>query len=160
VSEIDHDRHDPMALLDQLANEPAERSTAGPHSIASEIGQGLTAAEIQMRREALGVSVPWLATRLRVARRTLERWEVGTSRPPRTRRLDGELRALEEEADALVDVLIAWARSHPGQPLVTYRWDDEMPPGMRWPASAHRRACAAAAAEVEGLRVIFADAEG
>lgn len=151
--------HDPMALLDPVAEELVEQGPPGQLEAPHGIGEGLTAAEIQMRREALGVSVPWIAAKLGVARRTWERWESGSSRPPRTRGLLAELDAMEDQATELVDELITWARSRPGQPLVTYRWDDEVPPGMRWPASAHRRACATAAAKVDGLRVAFVEPE-
>ena len=112
----------------------------------------MTSAEFRCLRELLGLTTAWLAARLGVAERTVQRWDHGHADIPLG--VAETVEALREEADRQLDELID--RITADAPLVAYRTDeDAQADGSGWPASWHRALCGRAADEVPGLRLIY-----
>ncbi|MDX3232566.1 hypothetical protein [Streptomyces sp. ME19-01-6] len=115
----------------------------------------LNPAELRSAREYLSLTGDHLAKLLGVNPRTLRSWEQG--RDPIPGRVRPEIAELKAATDkAVADMAEAWGE---GQPLITYRDDDEYKAanrGGRWTASWHRRVCVRAA-EQTGARIDYAE---
>jgi transcriptional regulator with XRE-family HTH domain len=126
----------------------------------------LTAAELRIAREYLGLTGDKMAEKLGVNPRTLRSWEQG--RDPIPGRIRPEIAELRAATDAAVARLIAGLEDSDDDTLITYRNDDEYAAWVRgtswsegwhgWAASWHRQVCARAAAQT-GARIDFADDE-
>ncbi|MFI8191409.1 helix-turn-helix domain-containing protein [Streptomyces sp. NPDC085946] len=126
----------------------------------------LTAAEVRIAREYLGLTGDKLAEKLGVNPRTLRSWEQG--RDPVPGRIRPEIAELKAATDAAVAKLVAGLEDADDDTLITYRNDDEYKAGVRgtswsegwhgWSASWHRQVCARAAAQT-GARIDYADIE-
>lgn len=120
----------------------------------------MTAAELRLARETLGVPAQWLADRLNVTLRTVRRWEstgpVSAHAAAVTRDL---LRAQDEFVDAVVAALSDDNTAGETDLWVsTYANDDDYHaehPDLLWPASWHRAAMARAARALPGVRVTY-----
>jgi len=127
----------------------------------------MTAAELRVTREFLGLTTRWLAEHLDVAERTIHRWEGGTQRVPVWARLAVE--QLETDTAAVVAAAVAACEDARDPGLITYRTDSEYRhhhPGVGpvpvdgvsptpWPASWHRALAARVAHEVPGLAMTY-----
>jgi transcriptional regulator with XRE-family HTH domain len=119
----------------------------------------LTAAEVRIAREELGVTGDHMAKLLRINPRTLRSWEQG--RDPVPGRIRPEIAELKAETAAAVAELVASVEGEEEPTLVTYRNDEEYAAENRlgkWSASWHRQACARAAAQT-GARIGYTDDE-
>lgn len=114
----------------------------------------MTAAELRVVREWLGLTTRWLAEHLGVAERTVHRWEHGHSVIP-----DGvcaEMQRLEAVSAELVTAAVATCEDMRDPAILTYRSDDDYRahhPEQPWPASWHRALAARVAHEVPGLTI-------
>lgn len=112
----------------------------------------MTSAEFRCLRELLGLTTAWLAARLGVAERTVQRWDHGHAPIPLG--VAETIESLRDEADRQLDALIEGMTA--ATPLVTFRTDEDAEAaGEVWPASWHRALCGRAADEVPGLRLIY-----
>ena len=104
-------------------------------------------ADLEVRREARGLTQGWLAERLGVQDRAVRRWEAGDREVP------ADAWAVIEQAERQADVILdAVAEGLAGQPepdgidVVVYESDEALwsvHPGFRpLPASWHRAVCA------------------
>ncbi|MEU9761732.1 DUF1870 family protein [Streptomyces sp. NPDC047987] len=119
----------------------------------------LTAAELRITREQLGLTGDHLAKLLGVNPRTLRSWEQG--RDPIPGRLRPEIAALKEETARAVADMVAGLDDADEDVLITYRNDEEFlaaNKGSRWSASWHRQVCAHAADQTDA-RINYADDE-
>ena len=119
------------------------------------VGSGMTAAEFRCLRESLGLTRVQAADLLRVAERTVRRWELGEVAVP-----DGVTAEMwrivthtgNVRDEALTDPVV-----------VVFRSDEDLwsaRPSMRgWPASWHRVIAARVAVET-GARIVFDDETG
>lgn len=114
----------------------------------------MTAAKFRCLREWLGLTTAWLADRLDVAERSVQRWDSGDSPVP-AGVADSLLTLSEQTYDVLngvVDQLLDVAEPT----IITYRSDADYRahhPEVDWPASWHRALCARVVDEVPGLRI-------
>lgn len=118
----------------------------------------MTAAELKIARESLGLSGGWLATRLGTNPRTVREWEQGRRPVPDWVRL--EIESLEQFTAELVGDVVEKLMGVDEPEIVTYRNDDEyraICQGVMFPASWHRAACARVAQEVPALTIVYAE---
>jgi DNA-binding XRE family transcriptional regulator len=117
----------------------------------------MTAAELRVVREYLGLTGDALAAHLGVSSRTLRHWEAGVYAIP-----DGvreEIEDLEEVTARAVDDAVAQLMDVPDPVAVVYRTDDEYHhahPEITLPASWQRAVVARAAERVPGLGIDYA----
>ncbi|MEW2187688.1 DUF1870 family protein [Streptomyces cellulosae] len=126
----------------------------------------LTAAELRIAREYLGLTGDKMAEKLGVNPRTLRSWEQG--RDPIPGRIRPEVAEMKAATDAAVAKLVAGLEDSDDDTLITYRTDEEYKEAMRgtswsegwhgWSASWHRQVCARVAAQT-GARIDYADIE-
>ncbi|GHG33221.1 hypothetical protein GCM10018777_56690 [Streptomyces albogriseolus] len=126
----------------------------------------LTAAELRIAREYLGLTGDKMAEKLGVNPRTLRSWEQG--RDPIPGRIRPEVAEMKAATDAAVAKLVAGLEDSDDDTLITYRTDEEYKEAMRgtswsegwhgWSASWHRQVCARVAAQT-GARIDYADLE-
>ena len=117
----------------------------------------MTAAELKVARESLGLSGDWLATHLGVNSRTVREWEQGRRPVPDWVRL--EVESLEQFTAELVGDVVERLMGVDEPEIVTYRNDNEyrtICSGVMFPASWHRAACARVAKEVPALSIVYA----
>lgn len=119
----------------------------------------MTAAEMKVVREWLGLTTAWLANYLDVAERTVHRWESGVSVIPDGVRVSIE-RLETDTADHVARAVAAYEdmRDPTEVPMVTYRTDFDYRaehPGVAWPASWHRAVCARVAHEIPGITITY-----
>lgn len=118
----------------------------------------MTAAELKVVREFLGVTGDWLAGHLGVNPRTVRNWEEGRRAIPDGVRLAVE--DLEARTGEFVSRIIDALMDVPGEPTaVTYRTDDEYRsahPDEPFSASWHRAVIARVAQEVPTLSIVYA----
>lgn len=117
----------------------------------------MTAAELRVVREYLGLTRAWLAQHLGVQERSVARWEDAQHPIP-----DG-VRVQVEDLEARTASTVTAAieaykdmRDPTEAALVTYRTDADHQahhPQVEWPASWHRQVCARIAQEVPGLTI-------
>lgn len=121
----------------------------------------ITAAELRVARELLGVTGDWLADTLGVASRTVRRWEAGASPIPAG--VATEIHQMQTATDAFVEDVVAalleddpdehghrWVVVHGSEQ--TYRLDN---PDSPWSAGWHRAAIGRAAQAVPGTRLSY-----
>lgn len=118
----------------------------------------MTAAELRVRRERLGITGEWFASYLGVQGRTWRRWEAGTSPIPDTvpRALD-ELTAMTSRA---AEQVVAQLSGTPNPSVVVYRTDDDYwrtYPGETRLASWHRAMIARVLEQVPDLRIDYSE---
>ncbi|WP_371099897.1 hypothetical protein [Streptomyces sp. PU_AKi4] len=126
----------------------------------------LTAAEVRVAREYLGLTGDKMAEKLGVNPRTLRSWEQGRDLVPG--RIRPEIAEMKAATDAAVAKLVAGLEDADDDTLITYRTDEEYKEAMRgtswsqglhgWSASWHRQVCARAAAQT-GARIDYAGEE-
>ncbi|GAA0500841.1 hypothetical protein [Streptomyces olivaceiscleroticus] len=126
----------------------------------------LTAAEVRIAREYLGLTGDKMAEKLGVNPRTLRSWEQG--RDPIPGRLRPEIAELKAATDAAVAKLVAGLEDADDNTLITYQTDEEYKEAIRgtswtegwysWSASWHRRVCARAA-EQTGAHIDYAETD-
>lgn len=109
----------------------------------------MTAAELRIAREDLGLTAEWLAAWLGVALRTVRRWEHGHAVIPDS--VVGEMSALTYMADEQIAQWVKVLRADPEAVLRIPREGDV----DGWPASWWRAAAARIIEEVEDLRVVY-----
>ena len=119
------------------------------------MGDLMTDAEFRMVREHLGLDQQWIADRLDVAVRSVQRWEQGDSQVPDGVRL--QMEAWERETAETVGLAID--RLHDARdPVVgTYRDDGTYRrlDGGGWSARWHRAMVARVCDVVPGLVVVY-----
>jgi len=116
----------------------------------------MTAAEMRVVREYLGLTTRWLADHLQVAERTVHRWENAQSPIPDGVRVAIEL--LEQATARHVSAAVAACNDAGDPALATYRTDQDYRrhhPEQPWPAGWHRAVCARVAQEVPGLAIDY-----
>lgn len=115
----------------------------------------LTREEFRVIREGLGISTGWLADHLDIARRTVERWEAGTSMVP-----DFAEEALEQ-LEAIAAVHVAEHVETFGAPV-----SGGLPPMIAiesetdthvWPERWQRAIAFRVRQQVPGLRIVGVD---
>ena len=117
----------------------------------------MTAAELRVTREYLGLTGDALAEHLGVASRTVRHWEAGVYTVP-----DGvrqETKQLEAITAQAVTDGVAQLMDEPDPTVLTYRTDAEYHdahPEITLPASWHRAVVARIAQEVPGLAIDYA----
>lgn len=124
--------------------------------MGDDVDDPMTAAELRVVREWLGLPAPWLAAHLQVAERAVSRWESGASVVPDGVRL--EVERLERVTAEHVDTAVRAAEDARDPELLTYRTDADFRAhhaGQLWPASWHRAVCARVAHEVPGLVITY-----
>ncbi|MFI8944103.1 helix-turn-helix domain-containing protein [Streptomyces syringium] len=117
----------------------------------------LTAAELRIAREQMGLTGDHLAKLLRVNPRTLRSWEAGRDEVPG--RIRPEIAELKQATDKAVADLVASLDGEDDAVLITFRNDEDYLAahrGSQWNASWHRQVCARAA-ERAGARIDYAD---
>ncbi len=119
----------------------------------------MTAAELRVIRERLGITGEWLAAYLGVQGRTWRRWEAGTSPIPDavTRALE-ELTAMTEGAAAQI---VAQLRDTTDPAVIVYRTDEDYwraNPGDARLASWHRAVAARVLEEIPDLHIDYREA--
>lgn len=136
-----------------------ERHYADPADMPED--ERMTAAELRVIREYLGLTIEWLCGHLGVQGRTGRRWEAGTHPIPDGVRL--EVQRIEEQTTQIVTAAIAACMDAPDPMVLTYRTDEEYRahhPEQSWPASWHRAVTARIAQEVPGLEIDYWSAGG
>lgn len=119
-------------------------------------GGRMTAAELRVVREHLGLPIEWLARHLRVTERTIRRWERGVSPIPDGVRL--EVAAMEQQTAQHIGAAVDAAMASPDPVMLTYRSDTDYRthhPELEWPASWHRAVVARVAQEVPALVIDY-----
>lgn len=120
------------------------------------LDEPMTAAELRVVREFLGLTTRWLAEHLEVAERTVHRWEDGTSVVPDGVRV--EVERLEEATAQVVSAAIAACNDMRDPAILTYRTDADYRrhhPEQPWEARWHRAVVARVAQEVPGLEISY-----
>ncbi|GGU62273.1 Aca2/YdiL-like domain-containing protein [Streptomyces lavendofoliae] len=118
----------------------------------------MTAAELKVVREYLGLTGDWLAAHLGVSPRTVRHWEAGKYAIPDGVRLAVE--DLEQRTAQFVAGVVEKLMDLPDPGVVTYRDDAEYHaavPESEFPASWHRAVIARVAQEVPALAIAYAD---
>lgn len=116
----------------------------------------MTAAELKVVREYLGLTTRWLAEHLHVAERSIHRWEMGASPIPEGVRLAVE--QLEADTANVITAAVNACNDAVDPAILTYRTDEEYRthhPEQAWPASWHRGVVARVAQEVPGLAIDY-----
>lgn len=116
----------------------------------------MSAAEMRVVREFLGLTTLWLSEKLGVAERTIHRWESGVSPIPEGVRLT--LEKLEVDTAQIVSTSIDAFNDLSTPRALTYRTDAdyrEHHPEAAYPASWHRATIARVAQEVPGLEIQY-----
>lgn len=116
----------------------------------------MTAAELRVVREFLGLTPEWLAEHLNVTGRTVRHWERSKYHIPDGVRL--EIEDLEYRTGTFVSGVIEQLMDLPDPAVVTYRSDAEYHaahPDVPFPASWHRAVVARVAQEVPGLSIDY-----
>lgn len=122
----------------------------------------LTAAEVRVAREYLGLTGDQMAKILGVNPRTLRSWEQGRDDVPG--RIRPEIAELKAQADQVVADLVAACNDSDDKVLLTYRTDEDFDAGRKAgqhtfynrSASWHRQLVARAAAQT-GARIDYVD---
>lgn len=117
----------------------------------------MTAAELKVVREFLGLTGDWLAQHLGVSPRTVRHWEAGKYDIPDGVRLAVE--DLEARTGEFISGVVEKLMDLPDPGVITYRDDAEYKaahPESEFPASWHRAVVARVAQEVPGLSIVFA----
>lgn len=126
----------------------------------------ITAAELRVIREGLGLSSGDLAAFLRIDRRTITRWEAGDTSQPGALippAVAERINRLQAETTQLIDGEINRRSTRPDAeaPLVTFRNDAQFwehhPERRPLPASWHRALCYRIAESGAARTVIYAD---
>lgn len=118
----------------------------------------MTAAELRVTREFLGLTPEWLAEHLEVSARTVRHWEAGKYAIPDGVRL--EVEDLEARTTGFIGGIVEKLMDIPDPVVVTYRSDAEYEaahPEIEFPASWHRAVIARVAQDVSGLGIAYAD---
>lgn len=116
----------------------------------------MTAAQLRVTREFLGLTGEALAEHLHVASRTVRHWEAGVYAIPAG--IVDELDRLQHRTDRAVDDLVLELLAMPRPAAVVYRTDGDFHatrPGITLPASWHRAVVARAARAVEGTVIDY-----
>lgn len=116
----------------------------------------MTAAELKVVREFLGLTGDWLAQHLGVSPRTVRHWEAGKYDIPDGVRLAVE--DLEARTGEFISGVVEKLMDLPDPGVITYRDDAEYKaarPESEFPASWHRAVVARVAQEVPGLSIAF-----
>lgn len=116
----------------------------------------MTAAELRVVREFLGLTPEWLGEYLKVTGRTVRHWERSKYDIPDGVRL--EIEDLEHRTGTFVSGLIEQLMDLPDPAVVTYRTDAEYHaahPDVPFPVSWHRAVVARVAQEVPGLSIDY-----
>ena len=121
-------------------------TTAGADHLPADT---LTAAELRIAREDLGLTVDWVAGWLGVTERLVRKWEAGTVVIP-ARRAE-QIGRLTDEADRVIADLVERLRDLP-DPVLTIPREGVVD---GWPASWWRAIAARVIEDVDGLRVTF-----
>ena len=121
-------------------------ATAGADHLPADT---LTAAELRIAREDLGLTVDWVAGWLGVTERLVRKWEAGTVVIP-ARRAE-QIDRLTDEADRVIADLVERLRDLP-DPVLTIPREGVVD---GWPASWWRAVAARVIEDVDGLRVTF-----
>jgi transcriptional regulator with XRE-family HTH domain len=119
----------------------------------------LTAAEVRIAREQMGLTGDHMAKLLGVNPRTLRSWEQGRDSVPG--RIRPEIAELKEATDKAVAEMVEAQQDEDEPVLITYRDDEEYQAahrGGRWSAAWHRRVCTRVA-EQTGARVDYAETD-
>jgi hypothetical protein len=116
----------------------------------------MTAAELRVVLEFLGLPQDWLAAQLDVQDRTVRRWLAGTTPIPEFVRetIESYEAATADAVTAGIDQL----GDLPDPAILTFRSDDDYRqahPDAEWPASWHRAVVARIAQEVPGLPIQY-----
>lgn len=116
----------------------------------------MTAAELRVVLEFLGLPQDWLAAQLDVQDRTVRRWLAGTTPIPEFVRetIESYEAATADAVTAGIDQL----NDLPDPAILTFRSDDDYRqahPDAEWPASWHRAVVARIAQEVPGLPIQY-----
>lgn len=117
----------------------------------------MTAAELRVMREFLGLSPEWLADHLQVSGRTVRHWEAEKYTIPDRVRL--EVEDLERRTGEFIDGCVDQLMDIPDPGVITYRTDTEYHeahPDVLFPASWHRAVVARIAQEVPALAIAYA----
>lgn len=122
-------------------------TTAGADHLPADT---LTAAELRIAREDLGLTVDWVAGWLGVTERLVRKWEAGTV-TIRTARRAEQIGRLTDEADRVIVDLVERLRDLP-DPVLTIPREGVVD---GWPASWWRAIAARVIEDVDGLRVTF-----
>ncbi|WP_278314982.1 helix-turn-helix domain-containing protein [Lolliginicoccus levis] len=118
----------------------------------------MTGARLRVLRERLGLPVEWLAERLGVNARTLERWEH--ERNPIPDGVAREVEALDRQATSIITATVSGLREDDEPIIETYRTNDGYrahEPGTDWPASWHRALAGRIAERVPGVAIVYRD---
>lgn len=116
----------------------------------------MTAAELRVVREYLGLTIEWLCEHLGVQGRTGRRWEAGDSPIPEGVRL--AIEQIETQTALVVDAAVEACNASTDPIMLTYRTDADHRthhPEQSWPASWHRAVVARVAQEVPGLAIDY-----
>ncbi|WP_370381682.1 transcriptional regulator [Catenulispora sp. GAS73] len=117
----------------------------------------MSAAELQVIREHLGLPESWFAAYLGVSEGDVVFWQIGHSVIPED--IATQVSMLADEATALVAEIASDLAKEPQPVLTTYLHDDDyrsIDPGGTMPASWHRSIAARVADRVPRLRIRFA----
>ncbi|MFG2970844.1 helix-turn-helix domain-containing protein [Streptomyces sp. NPDC048288] len=117
----------------------------------------MSAAELRVVREFLGLTPEWLASHLSVSARTVRHWEAGKYAIPDGVRL--EVEDLEARTGEFVTGVVEKLMDLPDPGVITYRDDAEYHaahPESEFPASWHRAVVARIAQDVPALAIAYA----
>jgi hypothetical protein len=131
-----------------------EQAYTGPAGMPAD--ERMTAADLKVVREWLGLPTRWLAEHLGVQERAVHRWEAGVSPIPDGVRLAVE--RLEQQTAAFVGAAVDALGDARDPGMLTYRTDDDYRahhPQQPWPASWHRAVVARVAHEVPGMAIDY-----
>lgn len=117
----------------------------------------MSAAELRVIRERLGLTPEWCAHALGVAERSFTRWEAGANSVP-----DGVAETVhgwQEAADRAVEDAITDLDRQAEPVMLTYRTNAgyHAATGEKWPASYHRAIAGRVAEGIDDLAIDYAD---
>lgn len=122
-------------------------------------GDPMTAAELVLAREFLGLTGAWIAQTAHASARSVRRWESGHAQIP------AAVHAVVEGLESLTAAAVTWLRSELTHYLVAtpgvllLRTDEDYravcPEGIAMPARWHRHVAARAGADVPALMIAF-----
>lgn len=116
----------------------------------------MTAAELKVVREWLGLTTRWLAEHLHVTERTVHRWEA--DEVPIREFVRVAIEDIERQTAEVVDAAVSACNDARDPAILTYRTDEDYHrhhPEQPWPASWHRAVIARVAHEVPGLAINY-----